>query len=363
MVEIAGRRGLDRHRRGLDRWKDGVITPAHKDGSTDQVLSLAEDRDGSLWVGTYSTGLQHWINGAPAEAIGTRRRLAGQPGARAGADPRRHAVDRHVHAAWRAARTARCRFTAATTACRANSSWPCTRPATAALWIGTANGLAYFQDGKVTAVDVSQLDDAQDVFGIHEDADGTLWFATDRGLLRRKAGKMSILGVTSGLPVTTVFQVVDRQLRQLLADLELRRDLCPPRRMPTPCSTAAARRLDYQQFAEADGMASAQCNGGAGPAALRARDGAIWVATAKGVAIVQPDQLARYQLAPPAVVIEGIRVDGQESVNKDALILPPGTKQAGTRLRQPELPHAGADPLSLPPRRLRQQLGRAQPAA
>lgn len=311
--------------RGLDRWKDGVITPAHKDGSTDQVLSLEEDRDGSLWVGTYSTGLQHWINGAPAEAIGTEQGLPGSQ-VRALEQTRDGALWIGTSTGLARRQDGRMQVFRRDDGLPREFIMALHEARDGKLWIGTANGLAYFLDGKVTSVDVSQLDDAQDVFGIHEDADGTLWFATDRGLLRRKAGKMSILGVTSGLPVTTVFQVVTDNydnfwLTSNSGVIYIRRDHA------NAVLDGRSKSLDYQQFAEADGMASAQCNGGAGPAALRSRDGAIWVATAKGVAIVQPDQLARYQLAPPDVVIEGIRVDGQESVNKDALILPPGTKK------------------------------------
>src|SRR3546814_19307637 len=49
---------------------------------------------------------------------------------------------------------------------------------------------------------------AQDVFGMHEDADGTMWFATDRGLVRWRDGKLAVLGKPEGLPVITVFQVI-----------------------------------------------------------------------------------------------------------------------------------------------------------
>src|SRR3546814_19451354 len=43
---------------------------------------------------------------------------------------------------------------------------------------------------------------------MHEDADGTMWFATDRGLVRWRDGKLAVLGKPEGLPVITVFQVI-----------------------------------------------------------------------------------------------------------------------------------------------------------
>jgi diguanylate cyclase (GGDEF)-like protein len=310
--------------RGLDHWQDGVIS-AHKDGSADQVLSLEEDRDGSLWVGTYSTGLVHWINGAPAESISVDDGLPGNQ-VRALTQTRDGALWIGTSTGLVRRMDGKMRLYTHTDGLPRDFIMALHEAHDGTLWIGTANGLAYFKNGKITQVPLQGLDDAQDVFGIHEDGDGTLWLATDRGLIRRRDGKMSILGVTGGLPVTTVFQVVTDNygnfwLTSNSGVIYLRRDDA------NAVLDGRSKTLDYQQFAEADGMASAQCNGGSGPAALRARDGAIWVATAKGVAVVQPDQLARYQLAPPDVVIEGVRVDGLESTDKQGLVLPPGTKK------------------------------------
>jgi diguanylate cyclase (GGDEF)-like protein len=194
------------------------------------------------------------------------------------------------------------------------------------LWIGTSNGAAHFADGRITAVDFSRLADVQDVFGIHEDPDGTLWFATDRGLVRLQNGKAALIGVPQGMPVDTIFQVVTDSYSNfwLTSNSGV---IYLSREQANAVMDGRARTVDFQQFAEADGMASAQCNGGAGPAAMRADDGSIWVATAHGVAVVHPDQLARYRMAPPPVVIEGIRVDGQVADGDKSLVLPPGTRK------------------------------------
>lgn len=311
--------------RGLNRWREGKVSRASALGSNDQVLSLEQDADGSLWVGMYSTGLEHWVNGAPQSSITAE---SGLPGNQV-----RALLQARDGALWIGTSTGLAR--------RQNGKMEIfTRKdglprdfiislheaLDGKLWIGTANGLAYYADGKITPIRIDSLEEAQDVFGIHEDPDGTLWFASDRGLIRYKKGQLAIIGVRQGMPVDTLFQVVTDNygnfwLTSNSGVIYLRRE------QVNAVLDGQREAIDYQQFAEADGMASAQCNGGAGPAAMRVRDGSIWVATAKGVAVVQPDQLARYRVAPPPVVIEGVRVDDNETLLGNALVLPPGTRK------------------------------------
>ena len=310
--------------RGLDRWHDDTVTPVEPLAG-DAILSLDEDARG-LWVGTYSTGLVRWQDGMVRERLTSenglpsnqvRAVLGGRNGTlwvgtsrglmRRGADGRT-SVLREADGLPR------------------NFVLSLFETAAGDLWVGTTNGAAVVSGGIARAWDFAALEQAQDVFGMHEDGDGTMWFATDRGVIRLRGGVPAIVGAVHGLPVDTIFQVVvdaygNFWLTSNAGVVYVRRDEMEA------VADGRRDRLDYQQFAEPDGMGSAQCNGGAGPAALRALDGGIWVATAKGVAIVQPDQLPRYQLAPPPVVIEGLRVDDQTASAHGSLVLPPGTRK------------------------------------
>ena len=311
--------------RGLDRWKD-ERAEALAGLERDSVLSLARASDGDLWVGTYSTGLVRWRDGAVRERllassglpsnqvravvedtqgqlwVGTSRGLLRRGGP--GGDRvlgERDGLPRDFVLSLFAA-------------------------ADGAIWVGTSNGAARILGDDITRLDISGMDEAQDVFGMHEDADGTLWLATDRGVLRYRGQRLDIVGGGQGLPVDAVFQVVVDSYGNFW--LTSNAGVIYVRREDMEASAdGRATRLEYQQFAEADGMGSAQCNGGAGPAALRLGDGSIWVATAKGVAVVQPDELPRYQLAPPPVVIEGLRVDDRNTNADGELVLPPGTRK------------------------------------
>ena len=69
-----------------------------------------------------------------------------------------------------------------------------------------------------------------------------------------------------------------------------------------------AKTLSPDHFSEADGLASAQCNGGAGPSALLDQAGKVWIATAGGAAVVDPKALDRYHRQVPPVVIWFVRI-------------------------------------------------------
>jgi diguanylate cyclase (GGDEF)-like protein len=318
--------------RGLNRWRDGAMLPPVSDErASDQVLSLAPDGKGGIWAGMYSTGLVNWRDGAVRESYTSHDGLPGEQ-VRALERTRDGALWIGTSVGLAEFKDGKIRQFTRKDGLPRDYILTLHEGMDGRLWVGTSNGAAYVDKDKatgkvtITALDFARLDEAQDVFGIQEDADGTMWFGTDRGLVRYRKGKLGLVGVHQGMPVDTVFEVVADSygnfwLTSNSGVIHIRRD------QANAVLDGARKAIDYQQFAEADGMASAQCNGGAGPAALRAQDGSIWVATARGVAVVQPDQLPRYELATPAVVIEGIRVDDQAATGKRTLVLPAGTRK------------------------------------
>jgi diguanylate cyclase (GGDEF)-like protein len=311
---------------GLDRWSQGIISPvAREEGGigNEAVLSLANGRDGSVWVGMYSRGLYQLRDGAVVEHLDGSDGLSGAQ-VRALLETRegdlwigtssglfRRGADGRIERFGEESGLPRA-FVVALHQARDGR-----------LWVGTSNGLAVLEGRRFRVVPVSPWFDAQDVFGIHEDSAGSLWLATDRGLLRLKGETLSGVGVRHGLPVATLFQVIEdgygnfwltsnRGVVQVARDqLELAMD-------------GKLERIETLSYAEADGLASAQCNGGAGPAAIRARDGSLWIATARGVSVVQPDELARYQRPPPPVILESVRFDTQASPVDAPIVLAPG---------------------------------------
>lgn len=315
--------------RGLNRWRGGKLEASYTaaDGlPSDSVLSLLEDRDGSLLVGSYTAGLlrlragrvvAHYDNahGMPGSNqvralaqqddgtvwIGTTRGLVRMRDGKferfgvAEGLPREFIISLHL--------------------ARDGS-----------LWVGTANGAAHIADGRVQVVDMRGMNGAQDVFDFHEDNDGTLWFATDRGLLRYRNGRLKALGLAQGLPIDTLFAVVDDGIGSLW--LTSNRGVMRIARSEAEAVLDGKKAtLELDRFGEADGLASNQCNGGSGPAALRDSSGRIWVATAGGAAVVQPRSLHAYKRQLPPVVIEQALVNDASVPLQATLKLPAGTRK------------------------------------
>jgi diguanylate cyclase (GGDEF)-like protein len=311
---------------GLAQMRDGDITSLTRaDGLPgDSVLSLAPSSDGSLWIGTYSNGLVRWRDGV-LESLTSDDGLAG--------NQIRALLETRKGTLWIGTTRGLTRrdadglrnFTVADGLPR-DFIIALHEDKQGRIWAGTANGLAEIRGDQVIAHSLKAHDDAQDVFGFHETAQGDLWLATDRGLVRFRDGESRHVGRRQGLPHDTVFQIVDDAfgnfwvtsnrgiLRAARDDLE---------------AVADGRQAQavFETYGEADGMASAQCNGGSGPVVARTDDGRLWFGTSMGLAMTDPRKLADLVRQPPPVVIEELRVDDRNVSLQPRVDLPPGTRR------------------------------------
>jgi diguanylate cyclase (GGDEF)-like protein len=313
----------------------------------DTVYALAGSADGSLWAGTDGGGVVRLRDGKVAETIDARNGLPN--------DRVRALVE----------------------------------SADGALWVSTTAGLAVVRNGR--ASHVRDLDDRQlrpllalpdgsllvgtdgaglwrvaadgsraalvartgrglqsdRVFSLAADADGGgVWIGTSGGGLARldlASGSVRSLTRRDGLHDDVVFQVVDEGSGGSLW-LTSNRGLY---RVEHDRVIAAmkGRKTDLSGtvYGTTDGMPSAECNA-AFPAAIRARDGRLWVSTARGVAVVDPRANMRNTIAPP-VHVEEVLIDGttagSAATREGALHVPPGTQRLDIRytalgLRAPE---------------------------
>ena len=314
--------------RGLNLWRDGRIEATYSaaDGlPSDSVLSLLESRDGSLLVGSYTDGVLRMRDGKVVGHYDNARGMPGSNQVRALAEEAdgtlwigtSRGLARYRDGEFKAYGLAEGlprEFIISLHIARDGS-----------LWVGTANGAANIVGGKVRALDMRPINGAQDVFDFHEDADGTLWLATDRGLLRYRNGVLRGLAIREGLPVDTMFTVVDDELGHLWMTSN-RGVLRIKRSDAEAVLDGRLAQLPYDHFGEADGLVSAQCNGGSGPAALRDSRGNIWVATSRGAAVTSPSRLQSYRHQLPQVVLEQAYAnDKPASAHNGLLRLPPGT--------------------------------------
>jgi diguanylate cyclase (GGDEF)-like protein len=306
--------------RGLNRYADERVSAItdHPSLKDDAILSLASGKDGSIWAGMYSTGLINWKNGVIKESVPVSSPLFGSQIRALLEDADGTLWVGTSRGVYRKRGNQLQRFGESDGLPR-DFILSLHKAKNGRLWVGTANGLGYIENGKAGSVDISAYMMPEDVFGFSEDADGTLWIATDRAILRLRNGKITAIGLAQGLPVATIFQIVTDTYGNFWLTSN-RGVVYVTRGEMEAVAEGRKATLKAMSFSEADGMGSAQCNGSAGPAALRARDGSIWVATAKGVSIVQPDELARYQLAPPPVVMENVLIDDKPVLMQGVLV-------------------------------------------
>ncbi|HVR41538.1 MAG TPA: two-component regulator propeller domain-containing protein [Thermoanaerobaculia bacterium] len=190
---------------GLDRIEHGAI--AHTAGlPIDQVTALRRDRDGNLWIGTYSNGLFRMHGGTLASYGITDGLLnptiraifeddegslwigsnGGFEQLRAGAfvtwNERHGLVDDYARAIF--------------------------QDRDGVLWVGTADGLNRWENGAWVKVEDARL---ARILSIAQSRDGTRWFGTANGLYKIANGKTTLFTTNDGLSNNTIRAVHEDQ--------------------------------------------------------------------------------------------------------------------------------------------------------
>ncbi|HTV03655.1 MAG TPA: two-component regulator propeller domain-containing protein, partial [Luteitalea sp.] len=240
---------IDRHGRTLRRWR---LLDEH-------VKVLVEDRSGRVWVGT-SAGMT---------------RLDGDRLTPIVIDPAGGTT--HVLTALEA------------------------RDGT--LLVGTYGaGLKRIDGHRVTTVSRGSTLDGLTVTAIHEDAAGDLWLGTiGRGLVHVTPSAAFAFTVDEGLFDNTVFHVVDDRLGRYWLSSNKGIWTVAPKQL-VAAEAGADRRIHSTVYGAADGLRSAECNGGSAPGAIRAHDGRLWFPTIRGAATIDPARITVNTLAPPVAI-------------------------------------------------------------
>ncbi len=310
-------------RLGLDRIEQGRARPAALNPQLprDTVLALLEDRSGVLWVGTRH-GLFFVKNGR-TRVLSTTHGLRGN-------------------------------YVAALATARGGG-----------VWVGTRSGLDHVQDGRVAPA-IAPLPVRADVTAVHEGPDGTVWVGTDRaGLFQFKNGRWEQFSATDGLrhmSVTAIAEDADSiwvtTLQGLvrIAQGGLRR-YTREQGLPSNhlfgvvddgrgylwlTSYVGVFRVEKQSLIDVDGgrrarvaltaydkndgLKSSECNNGGQPPVWRATDGRVWLATVKGLAVIDPAHIASNP-QPPLVRIEQLRVDDTPLALGNGQVLPSGSRR------------------------------------
>ena len=304
------------------------------------VLALAASGDGGVWAGTYNRGVLRAGAGARAEvqalapagspmASAQVRALLEEPGGRLWIGTERGLV------AWHGGRF----DPAPLPGLPALPVRVLRLDAAGRLWIGFAGGLARREaDGRVVVHGPGGDFPALSAFDVLDDADGTVWIASDRGLVRHRDGAFRLFGREQGFAGSSLFRVLDDASGNLWASSNLGVARIP-RGAFAAVDAGRAARLEMQVFGRGDGMPSRQANGGSSPAGWRMADGGVWIPTAAGIAVFEPERVMQEQRVDVPLVIDRVLVDGVERARAGAHALRPGARlsirYAGISLRNP----------------------------
>jgi ligand-binding sensor domain-containing protein/two-component sensor histidine kinase len=306
---------------GLFRYEDGQTRHySTKNGLiSDVILTLAADRDGSLWIGT-PDGLNH-LRGGKIESytsadglpddfvrslfadtdgtlwVGTRRGLT-------------HFLNGHFTILSRAE------------GLKSDLIGAMLRSSSNDLWVGTLDGLVRIRDGKLTVFTKTQGLSGDAITSLLEDTNHTLWVGTkDGGLSRSSANGFSAVNAPN-LPLEIDAILEDNRGYLWLTSSHGTMRVRVSELMA--CGETPSCNLHIAAYGSSDGMPSEETSLSGHPGAWRTADGHLWFATRKGVAIVDPSDLRENQ-TPPPVVVERFTVDDTGLKSSAAEIaIPPG---------------------------------------
>jgi signal transduction histidine kinase/ligand-binding sensor domain-containing protein len=250
------------------------------------IDSIAEDRQGNLWVAHRDAGLLRLSSDLKAQRVPWPNSGKAGPWWRIAIDP----VD-------------------------------------GSLWLGSfAGGVVQLVDGAVRASysDADGLGKGS-VYGVRVAADGTVWAATRGGLSRIRAGRIATLNGKNGLPCDAVLSSIE--------------DGEGSTWIYTTCGLVRIARADIAAWIAAveegnpapsipmsvldngDGVHSVDGSGSGASLAI-ARDGKLWFAASDGFTSVDPRHLATNTLPPP-VHVEQVVADRKAYDPSGPLALPP----------------------------------------
>jgi len=175
------------------------------------------------------------------------------------------------------------------------------------IWVAWRGGVGYMDHGRWTQVAAEPDADKQKIpRQIIEDPQGDFWVLRDGLDVQRIRGdKVNTFAMPGALGKLTYggviyngeFWITYRNgiFRSALSEFD-------------EVASGEKELLEYVLYNEADGMRSPAPNIPGIPAACITRDGSLWFATSKGVAIIHPSHIRRNSV-PPNVVIHQVTVD------------------------------------------------------
>ena len=173
------------------------------------------------------------------------------------------------------------------------------------LWAATDTGLIQIAGSRLRLF-CDGLPAHTHVLSIAPDSDGSLWLGTDKGLARFRDGRFTIYNRSRGLPDDNLYQVALDSHRTLW--IGGNRGIFTLRTQDLAALDAGKRQTaSFTLYDASDGIRSYPLQ----ETTLHDRSGKLWFVGDHSVTLIDPDTLHR-NLLPPPVVIERVLTDGKE---------------------------------------------------
>jgi ligand-binding sensor domain-containing protein/signal transduction histidine kinase len=172
------------------------------------------------------------------------------------------------------------------------------------LWIAAGHSLLKYKDGKLEdAIPSGSPLHSQAFISLLIDPDGTIWAGTfGYGLARIKNGSFSDLcKTTNGLFSDEFFTLIKDDKGNIWASSN-RGIFAISERELNDFFDGKPTRISCRRFTAADGLRTAECNGGNANTSCRTSDGRLWFATVDGVAATTRETLVADSKYPPVVM-------------------------------------------------------------
>ncbi|HYC59985.1 MAG TPA: two-component regulator propeller domain-containing protein [Thermoanaerobaculia bacterium] len=275
--------------------KDGTVRAYTKrDGlPSDQLLALLRARDGTLWIGT-SAGPVRFAGGR-FEVFGKDDGLGGQ-----------FVIWMHED--------------------RRGRVWVST---------GDGGGPAYFDGTRFQQVKLSASDPPYIASCIYDDSRGDYWFGSRGGLHRLHDGRVFTYTAAHGLVPGMITYVFEDEVGTLWLSgpTGLAR---VPRKSLDDVLAGRASKVVPVVYGMGDGLPGSSVMPFAAPRAWRAADGKIWMATGRGIGVLDPR--ANFPVLRARPLVEEVQIDGTAvAPTAGVVMMRPGDDRVQFRYTAPSM--------------------------
>ncbi len=178
------------------------------------------------------------------------------------------------------------------------------------LWLATQQGILTIQKDTILNYSIFNGLTNNQVFGLYNDTDGSIWIGTyGGGMCRIKNNSIKQFFKKDGLFDDVIYSIVEDDKGCLWMSCN-KGIFYVSKQQLNDFAEGKISSFKSTSYGVADGMKSFECNGGSQYSAMKLHDGTLMFATVNGVVKVDPNNIQSNTLPPP-VIIEEINIDGQ----------------------------------------------------